>query len=289
MPNIVRARIELEDGSLFCEQEGAGTPLVLIAGGPGCTHHTFHPSFSVAANFCRVIYYDQRGTGDSTKALLTSSYTIDQAILDLELLRLDLQLPKMIVLGHSYGGLLAQIYALSYPDRVLGMVLVTSKPGLPDIEMLPNRQCQNISQEEKQRIREIIRNGQLTDQQRTYHAFIAGDWKRQNFRVPSQDRLLRLYYEWKPAQGFNEAMGNQADLVDLHGKFHDLHIPTLIIESRQDLTWHDSKMDALIHNHPRASLAIFEKSAHSPFRDEEAKFFSILRDFVVTCEKHEIS
>ena len=37
--------------------------LVLIHGGPGGTHHYFHPWFSRAAGFARIIYYDQRGCG----------------------------------------------------------------------------------------------------------------------------------------------------------------------------------------------------------------------------------
>jgi len=55
--------ITTEGIQLFVETEGNGTPLVLLHGGPGTTHHYFHPHFSRAAEFSRVIYYDQRGCG----------------------------------------------------------------------------------------------------------------------------------------------------------------------------------------------------------------------------------
>ncbi len=44
-------RVPVEGGSLHCETQGAGTPLVLLSGGPGCSHHYFHYRFSRAAGF----------------------------------------------------------------------------------------------------------------------------------------------------------------------------------------------------------------------------------------------
>ena len=54
-------RIDVGDCQLYVEEEGSGTPLVLINGGPGGTHHYFHPWFSRARGYARVVYYDQRG------------------------------------------------------------------------------------------------------------------------------------------------------------------------------------------------------------------------------------
>ena len=61
--------------------------MVLLHGGPGGTHHYFHPTFSRAAEFSRVIYYDQRGCGLSDYAP-GEGYTIQQAADDIEALRL---------------------------------------------------------------------------------------------------------------------------------------------------------------------------------------------------------
>ncbi|MHC4757966.1 MAG: hypothetical protein ACYTE8_04870, partial [Planctomycetota bacterium] len=63
--DIVKRRVNIADCNLYCEIEGEGVPMVLLHGGPGATHHYFHPSFSRAKDFAKIIYYDQRGCGIS--------------------------------------------------------------------------------------------------------------------------------------------------------------------------------------------------------------------------------
>jgi hypothetical protein len=58
---LKKYHINVGDAELYVEEEGKGTPLVLINGGPGGTHHYFHPWFSRAKDYTRIIYYDQRG------------------------------------------------------------------------------------------------------------------------------------------------------------------------------------------------------------------------------------
>jgi len=107
--------VNVGDCELYVEEEGKGIPIVLLHGGPGSTHHNFHPYFSHAKKFARIIYYDQRGCGISDYER-GDRYTIDQAVQDLESLRKYLNINQWIVLGHSYGGLLAQYYATQHPE-----------------------------------------------------------------------------------------------------------------------------------------------------------------------------
>ena len=128
---LIKIYIDIGECKLFCEIEGEGTPLVLINGGPGGTHHYFHPWFTNVSKHHKIIYYDQRGTGlsDFKKG---EGYSFNQAIEDLEKLRLELGIQKWIVCGYSYGGGLAQRYALKYKESVLGMILISSLPMLPN-------------------------------------------------------------------------------------------------------------------------------------------------------------
>lgn len=120
---VNQSRVSIGDCELYCEAEGLGPPIVLVNGGPGNTHHYFHPAFSVATNFSRVIYYDQRGCGRSDYKP-GAGYSSAQAVDDLDKLRVALKIERWIVIGHSYGGWIAQHYAVKYPDHLAGLVLV---------------------------------------------------------------------------------------------------------------------------------------------------------------------
>ena len=93
---LKKSRVNIGDCELHCEEEGLGPPLVLVNGGPGNTHHCFHPAFSVATNFSRVIYYDQRGCGLSDYKP-GAGYSTAQAIDDLDKLRVALKINRWVV------------------------------------------------------------------------------------------------------------------------------------------------------------------------------------------------
>jgi hypothetical protein len=71
--------VNIGDCNLYVEVEGSGIPIVVLNGGPGGTHHSFHPSFSKIKNNHKIIYYDQRGTGQSDFEK-GEGYTFKQAI-----------------------------------------------------------------------------------------------------------------------------------------------------------------------------------------------------------------
>lgn len=275
---LQREKIDIGNGKLYCEQEGTGVPLVVVSGGPGTTHHIFHSHFSRAAAFARVIYYDQRGVGQSDYDDTGKMYTLEQAVEDLDNLRKALKIKKWVVLGHSYGGFLAQCYALEHPDCLLGLVLVCSAPGNG------NRQSDYMSKAELQTIDSLDGNITLTDEQRIFNRELNGDWKRQSFYKPSIEEMTRTaLYQWKPAPGFQNRIGSEirlmGEVASLNSKFDRFPVPTLVMESKRDLTWAGDKPVKFHRNHPGSQLVMFEKSAHSPFADEPDKFFKALRSF----------
>ncbi|MEE9369932.1 MAG: alpha/beta fold hydrolase [Sedimentisphaerales bacterium] len=276
---IDKRRVNVGDCELYCEIEGDGMPVVLLHGGPGATHHYFHPSFSRAKDFVKVIYYDQRGCGlsDYKKG---EGYSIEQAVEDLENLRRAMNIRRWVVLGHSYGGLLAQCYIVKYPESVSGLILVGSKVAMPMI--FSTRQYEFISKEERARMRVINSNKTLTTEQIIYDKWLNGDWKRQCYYKPSRERIAqKARYEWKQDSNFNSIMSRDAAKVNLQGAFESCPIPTLILEGRWDLTWDKDKPGILHKNHPNARLIFFEESAHSPFDNEPEKFFDTLRDYIL--------
>jgi len=278
--DIWKRHLHIGDCSLYCEQEGQGMPIVLLHGGPGGTHHCFHPHFSRAKEFAKIIYYDQRGCGVS-QYRDGDGYSVDQATDDLEGLRDVLGFSKWIVLGYSYGGTLAQNYAVKYPERVAGLVLVGSACYGQPVDTTRTRQYDFISSEERERIREIHSTAGLTTEQSLFNAHLNGDWKRQSFYRPSRHELaLGALYEWQHDEDFRKAMSRSLNKLDFNGYFDECPIPVLIMEGKSDLTWDQDKPKALQACFPESQLAIFEHAGHSPFEDEPERFFAVLREFV---------
>jgi len=285
--------IEIKNGKLYYEEEGSGIPLVLINGGPGGTHHVFHPYFSQIKDLARIIYYDQRGTGKSSKDDTGETYTIKQAVEDLETLRKALKIEKWAVLGWSYGGFLAQCYALTYPEHVVGLILVTATDGLTKVKMQPGRGQMFLSKEEREAIRKIRAaedKGTLSLIQDIYNADLAGDWKRQNYYKPTLAKFIRAaLYEWSPAPGFRALIGSDEQKMSLDGKFNDFEVPTLITEAKWDLTWGADKAKLIHKNHPHAQFEYFKKSGHCVFADEPEKFFPLLKKFLAKANNTRIT
>ena len=282
-PNLRKEKVRIGDCNLYCEQEGQGAPLVLLHGGPGATHHHFHPYFSQAAPFARVIYYDQRGCGLSDYQP-GQGYSVDQAVDDLDRLRQALGFDQWIVLGHSYGGFLAQYYATKHPEDIKGLVLLCASTGLHG-ESLPSRQYDFLTPQEQQKMSQIRKTPGLSMAQLVYNNHLNGDWKRQNYYKPTREQLAQTaLYGWVHDfdQNFNGVMSRSEDAVDLEGAFAQCPLPTLILEGKWDLTWNTDKPERFHKNHPNAKLVMFEASGHSPFEDEPDRFFRVLRDFVTT-------
>ena len=100
-------------------------PVVLVHGGPGHSSLSFKNSFDFLAEQTRVIYYDQRGSGNSQIKNQPEDYRIEYLVEELEVLRRDIiKADKIILIGHSFGSALVQRYALKYPMHVEKMVIV---------------------------------------------------------------------------------------------------------------------------------------------------------------------
>lgn len=290
---LKKSRVNVGDCELYVEEEGEGFPIVLLHGGPGATHHGFHAEFSRAKTFARLIYYDQRGCGlsDYKKG---AGYTIAQAVDDLENLRKALNIEKWTVLGWSYGGLLAQRYALQYPESISGLILVAAEIGILPTKMGETRQYDYILPEEKQRMTEVSMAVAKAAKERgwshekmmellLYNRHLNGDWKRQHYYKPAPEEFaMAALYEWKHDTDFNAVMSQDQRRFNLKGAFEDCPIPTLIFEAKWDLTWTPEKIEAMRQNHPGAKLVVLEEAGHVLFRDEPEKFFGELRSFVET-------
>lgn len=117
----------LRDMSIYTKRLGNGMPLVFLHGGPGGEHRYFLPHLqSLEAHF-ELIFYDQRGCGQSTR-LEGGDYTIEDEIETLEELRKSLGLEKLNLVGESWGSMLALLYASKYPQHT-NKIFMTAAVG----------------------------------------------------------------------------------------------------------------------------------------------------------------
>lgn len=106
---------------------GQGAPLLILGGGPGDSSDRYLGLCELLATQARCILVDQRGTGASKPAVYNAStLSIALTLDDLEAVRRQLGLRQWSVLGFSYGGYLASLYAHSHPAAVSSLVLLGS-------------------------------------------------------------------------------------------------------------------------------------------------------------------
>lgn len=106
---------------------GQGTPIVILGGGPGDVADRYLDLCQLLAKHFQCILVEQRGTGLSTpKVIDATTINVTLTLKDFEAIRQQLGLKQWVVLGFSYGGYLASLYAHFYPASVSSLLLLDS-------------------------------------------------------------------------------------------------------------------------------------------------------------------
>jgi proline iminopeptidase len=127
------------DIRLYHFAQGDGRNVLIVHGGPGMPFREPMKGLAALAGQYRFNYYDQRGCGLSTRPIdrfssqnmYQNMTTLDQAlglgaqVADIERIRQILGEEKLILIGHSWGGFLASLYAAEFPEHVEALILVS--------------------------------------------------------------------------------------------------------------------------------------------------------------------
>jgi proline iminopeptidase len=114
------------DGRVLAyRREGSGPLLVCHPGGPGFSSRYFGDLAGLGESFT-LILVDPRGTGGSDRPADPRAYTTEDYVADVDQLRAHLGLERMLLLGHSHGGVVAAAYAVAHPERVEKLVLAST-------------------------------------------------------------------------------------------------------------------------------------------------------------------
>ena len=155
---------------LYHFSRGEGEPVLVIHGGPGVPFQTSWQGLDGITGY-RFTYYHQRGCGASTIPIdrfdsrnypqnvqkLDHALGMAAQLADIERIRRILGVEKLTLIGHSYGGFLATLYALEFPNRVKRMVLVSpaSLLSFPPADGGMDRVQEYLSAESKTRYDEF--------------------------------------------------------------------------------------------------------------------------------------
>jgi len=125
-------RIPIGNAQVYSREIGHGTAIIVLHGGPDFDHSYLLPELDRLSDSYRLIYYDQRGRGRSADGVKPEDVTLASDIADIEKVRQYYHLDSMVLLGHSWGTVLALEYALRYPVRVSHLILMNPGPASAD-------------------------------------------------------------------------------------------------------------------------------------------------------------
>lgn len=263
---------------IFYRVGGRGSAFMSFHGAPGFSDHThFLPYFDPLEKHFTMIYLDFRGSGRSAQ-MPPETYTFANFIADADAIREHLGFSKMILLGHSFGGIIALNYALRYQDRLSHLILsgtLPSKSAGPDAVEYALRKVPDLTREELER----LIAGKVKD---------AEEFDRVNRLIAPLYNYKKgfefVYFGKKPASQFynthNAVFSTQFASYDVIDRLHEIKVPTLILCGRHDWITPAKHSQLMAEKIPNSKLVIFEESGHYPYIEENDKYLAAIRDFL---------
>jgi proline iminopeptidase len=276
---------------------GRGAPLMIVHGGPGASHDYLLPHLLPLARNNKLIFIDERGSGRSQKLEDATKYTVENMVEDVEDVRQALGLGKISLMGHSYGGVLAQAYALKYQRNLTHLILGSTFHSTKAINEVLARMKQNMPADEREKLEALEKAG----------LFGKGkDWEKNRYpddyaKLAWGDGYFPFLYQRRPDPNYDPMSGNTSTAWDLyremwgsHGEFiidgnlksveytdrlSTIHVPTLVICGDHDES--DPSLSRTMHEKIAGSkLVIVPQSGHMVFVDQPNIYIKAIDDFL---------
>jgi proline iminopeptidase len=251
------------------------------------SHRYLYTALERLQDAVELIYFDAFGRGRSDRAKTANEYSFGGDIEDLEGLRQALKLDKIGLYGHSYGGLVAQGYAVRYPPFTAKLILANT---LHSAEMwqkgnddTTNAEIQNQFPEIWAELQQLRAKGAVS---------CDSEYQAIQGRVPQG-----LFYFYNPSHSIDfdsnndvycQIAGPDADVVlggdlasvDFRRQLRDIRVPTLILAGRFDrvsIPRYALQYRTLM---PQAEFNWLERSGHFPFIEEPERHDALVRSFL---------
>jgi proline iminopeptidase len=275
---------------------GKGEPLVILHGGPGASHDYFLPYLLPLAKKNKLVFIDERGCGRSQKLDSASGYTVENMVEDVEAVRQTLDLGKINLLGHSFGGVLAQAYALKYQQNLAHLILCSTFHSTAKMNEVFNKMKENMAPELRQRIEKMEKeglygHGKDYEKNRYTDDYMIAAWGEGYFPYlyqknpdPNYDPVDNGAMSWDV---YREMWGSDGEFiidgnlksVEYTDRLSSLKVPTLITAGDNDES--DPSLSREMQQKISGSkLVIFPKSGHMTFVDQPALFIAAVDGFL---------
>jgi proline iminopeptidase len=262
--------------SIFERRIGSGPPAVVLHGGPGAHHDYLLPGFDALARDRELIYYDQRGGGRSPVPRETPVGWQEQ-VADLEELRKQWGLETLTIIGYSWGGLLAQLYATELPQRVGRLALVSPAPAWREMRLeFERRFAERNLAPNLQRQRATLRASGLREKnpaeyaQRIFELSVAP-----YFYDPARARDLTPFRVTGRTQ---QEVWSSLGEYDLRPALAGRTIPAIVLQGEDDpIPIGATRTVARLLN---AELHLLPRCGHVPYIEAHEEFVRLLDEFL---------
>jgi proline iminopeptidase len=276
---------------------GRGAPLLIVHGGPGASHDYFLPYLLPLARSNKLIFIDERGSGRSQRLEDASQYTVENMVEDVEQVRQALGLGKVSLLGHSYGGVLAQAYAFKYQRNLTHLILGGTFYSTAEMNKVLANEKRNMTPQALAKLEALEKAG-LFGKGKDWEA---GRYPEEYAKLAWGDGYFPYLYQHRPDPNYDPLSGNTSTSWELyremwgsHGEFiidgnlksveyadklPGIHVPTLIICGDHDES--DPSLSRYMHDKIAGStLVVVPQAGHMAFVDQPGMYIKSVDDFL---------
>lgn len=236
----------------------------------------------------RMVYFDQRGSGRSDRPA-NGSYSIATLVEDIEALRRSLGVPKVALVGHSFGGLLALEYGAKYPANTSHIVFVA---GLWDTDLQCRLRARRLAELRPEAYARVAKDTIGPDGKAQNHcgleftAFSGAEREAYNLELMFPNPAQRFRIDSvNAAQGIRNTGEISRAIFSGGGEiqfraYDRLTMPVLVIAGRHDGAAQPAGLRELAAHLPAPRFVEYERSGHYPYLDEADRFAREVTSFI---------
>jgi L-proline amide hydrolase len=271
------------------ELGGGAAPLVVLHGGPGAAHDYLLSLTDLARDGRAVVLYDQVGNGRSThyEGRNGDFWTVDLFVRELHNLVEALGIAdRHHILGQSWGGFLAQEYALTRPPGLRAQVLANTAASFPDFLAEANRLRAQLPPEVEATLKRHEEAGTTDDPE--YEEACMVFYKRHVCRLEDWPAEIVAGFDWiaKDPTVYHTMNGPSEFHVigsikdwQVKDRLGEIDVPTLLVSGRYDEAT-PALQETLQAGIDGAEWELFDESSHTPHYEERERYMQVVGDWL---------